>query len=285
MKVDHDSLRRKNEELALAFREKSRKHLQTQELYDKLKRRAMLGQVQEAALDAVDHTIQASVAGNRFTDRVSNEPQRPPPPLFSNEQHSTIHNLGTQVHSSEAPMGMERASAGGWAGFSSQGSVQRKTFVRLISTFTSAYSNVIVLENRPIQTPSTHRHRLGSGIGPGQGISLANRQPSHVANTPVLSRRVSPREPLASLSGNIGNPSGFAGYGMSAGLKVSNPAGVANRVLSRSMIRPRGMTKASKGHRQLTSSVVAQRSSPGDLNSGFNPSRTSNMFSNADNCY
>ena len=60
MQADQDNLKRKNEELTQVLREKSRKLLQTQELYDKLKRRAMLGQVQDAASDAVDETIQAS---------------------------------------------------------------------------------------------------------------------------------------------------------------------------------------------------------------------------------
>ena len=46
MTVDQDSLRRKNDELVQAYKEKTRKLLQTQELYDKLKRKAMLGQMQ-----------------------------------------------------------------------------------------------------------------------------------------------------------------------------------------------------------------------------------------------
>jgi E3 ubiquitin-protein ligase CCNP1IP1 len=74
MQLDQENLKRKNEELIQAFREKSRKQLQTQELYDKLKRRAMLGQVQNAASDAVDHTIQASVTASRYVDRTDGRP-------------------------------------------------------------------------------------------------------------------------------------------------------------------------------------------------------------------
>lgn len=58
MTLDQDNLRRKNDELNQAYKDKSRKLLQTQELYDKLKRRAMLGQIQDAASDAVDTTLQ-----------------------------------------------------------------------------------------------------------------------------------------------------------------------------------------------------------------------------------
>ena len=70
MNLDHDSLRRKNEELAQAYKEKNRKLLQTQELYDKLKRKAMLGHIQDAASDAVDTTLQgASSYAARQPDR------------------------------------------------------------------------------------------------------------------------------------------------------------------------------------------------------------------------
>lgn len=87
MQLDQENLKRKNEELIQAFREKSRKQLQTQELYDKLKRRAMLGQVQNAASDAVHHTIHASATANRYVDRTDSQNQHPPqPPLFSSIQ-------------------------------------------------------------------------------------------------------------------------------------------------------------------------------------------------------
>lgn len=57
MAADQDELQKKNEELSQAYKEKNRKLLNTQELYDKLKRRLMLGQIQDAASDAVDATI------------------------------------------------------------------------------------------------------------------------------------------------------------------------------------------------------------------------------------
>ncbi|KAI1070851.1 hypothetical protein LB507_007044 [Fusarium sp. FIESC RH6] len=58
--AEQESLRRKHEEVSQAYKEKSRKVLQLQELYDKVKRRAELGQIQKAASDAVDHTLQAT---------------------------------------------------------------------------------------------------------------------------------------------------------------------------------------------------------------------------------
>jgi E3 ubiquitin-protein ligase CCNP1IP1 len=128
MQVDQDSLRRKNKELIQAFREKSRKHLQTQELYDKLKRRAMLGQVQNAASDAVDHSIQASVTANRYVDILDEQNQRPPqPPLFANQQSASLQNQGAPDTGRNTSPPSFRGSNGdnGWAGFSSQDSVQR----------------------------------------------------------------------------------------------------------------------------------------------------------------
>lgn len=62
--MDRDELRRKYEELLQTCKEKNRKLLQTQELYDKLKRKAMLGQVQDAAEDAVESTLQVSSINN-----------------------------------------------------------------------------------------------------------------------------------------------------------------------------------------------------------------------------
>ncbi|KAF7560253.1 hypothetical protein G7046_g3918 [Stylonectria norvegica] len=55
--AEHDALRRKNEEIAQAYREKGRKLLQTQELYDKVKRKAEMGHIQRAASDAVDSSL------------------------------------------------------------------------------------------------------------------------------------------------------------------------------------------------------------------------------------
>lgn len=131
MAVDQDNLRRKNEELIQAFREKSRKLLQTQELYDKLKRRDMLGQVQNAASDAVDHTIQASVTANRFNDRLENQNQRPiQPPRFSGTQNTGMQYSGMAPAGGSSAMGPPTGRAGNgdgtWAGFSSQESMQRK---------------------------------------------------------------------------------------------------------------------------------------------------------------
>lgn len=57
MASEQEALRRKNEDLAQAYKDKSRKLLQTQELYDKAKRKAEMGLIQRAASDVVDSNL------------------------------------------------------------------------------------------------------------------------------------------------------------------------------------------------------------------------------------
>jgi E3 ubiquitin-protein ligase CCNP1IP1 len=128
MQVDQNNLRRKAQDTIQALQEKTRKYLQTQELYDKLKRRTMLGQVQHAAHDAVDHTIQESVNANRFFDGTGEMNQCPPPSSLFKE----INNGGSK-QSDGAQTGSEvmqhhdggNRMEGSWARFSSQGNFQR----------------------------------------------------------------------------------------------------------------------------------------------------------------
>jgi E3 ubiquitin-protein ligase CCNP1IP1 len=154
MQVDQDGLRRKNEELVQTLREKSRKQLQTQELYDKLKRRAMLGEVQNAAFDAVDHNIRASVAANRFVDRVDNQnqnPRPPPPPLFSHQQTGGMQHLGLITENNQnvgAQIGKSGHREDTWAGLNTQGTSQR-----MLIPFPSTTSSKFVAREPPHSNP------------------------------------------------------------------------------------------------------------------------------------
>ncbi|RSM07961.1 hypothetical protein CEP52_004932 [Fusarium oligoseptatum] len=85
MAAEQDALQRKNDEIGQALKEKSRKVLQLQELYDKVKRKAELGQIQKAASDAVEITLEASqlnqgLEGDDPTQRV---PENDNTPAFS----------------------------------------------------------------------------------------------------------------------------------------------------------------------------------------------------------
>lgn len=57
MQVDQDRLKVENTNLVAAYRDKSRKNQQTQELYDRLKRKEMTAATQSAAFDSVDEVL------------------------------------------------------------------------------------------------------------------------------------------------------------------------------------------------------------------------------------
>lgn len=57
MQIDQEKLQSENTNLVQAFREKSRKHQQTQELYDRLKRKEMTAATQSAAFESVDDVL------------------------------------------------------------------------------------------------------------------------------------------------------------------------------------------------------------------------------------
>ena len=59
MQMDKDKLKTDNGSLMSALREKSRKQQQTQELYDRIKRKEMTAATQNAAYDSVDDVLQS----------------------------------------------------------------------------------------------------------------------------------------------------------------------------------------------------------------------------------
>lgn len=59
MTASQDTLQQKNNELARAYQDKSRKLFQTQELYNKVKKKAELSQIEQAAFDAVDNSTRS----------------------------------------------------------------------------------------------------------------------------------------------------------------------------------------------------------------------------------
>jgi len=113
LEIEKESTRRKNEELNQALREKTRKHMMTQELYDKLKRRTMLGQVQNAAVDAVDETIQQSVTASRYADAMQNQNMRPPPPpAFPNGQTASARRTSSYSIANMGPPAQRNRGSG-----------------------------------------------------------------------------------------------------------------------------------------------------------------------------
>ncbi|KAI1425373.1 hypothetical protein F5Y12DRAFT_784650 [Xylaria sp. FL1777] len=188
--ADRDELRKKYEELLQTCKEKNRKLLQTQELYDKLKRRAMLGQVQDAAEDAVESSLQVPISSNAAESQEI--------PYFQSRdaiygQPASLHErkpgIGTyNYHQANMP-----THVGSWP----------RTF--------GAQSDI------PI-TPSTHRQRVGDPTS--LGLSTI---PGLVVGTPRSPRNpMNQRLPLSNISSNhfrSGNTA-VPPARMSSGLKV-----------------------------------------------------------------
>jgi hypothetical protein len=98
--TDQKNLQRKNEEIAAVIKEKNKRLLRTQELYDKLKRRTMLGQIQEAASDVVRTNIDvANATGTTLTKQFSR------PGVYNQHQSVQRQYLGTPLQSNLAREG------------------------------------------------------------------------------------------------------------------------------------------------------------------------------------
>ena len=79
VRIDADRLKTENTNLVAAYREKQRKHQQTQELYDRLKRRDMTAVTQSAAFESVDEVLNHSHSRSGYDA-----------PMYSH-QHSPTH--------------------------------------------------------------------------------------------------------------------------------------------------------------------------------------------------
>ncbi|CAN8102804.1 unnamed protein product [Discula destructiva] len=201
MTLDQDALRRKNQELSMAYKEKNRKLLQTQELYDKLKRKAMLGHIQDAALDAVDNTLHDGQAMRpNSMDRGENQGNY-------EQQFETPYN---------APRYTDRLVQ------TARMPAQHRMDPSNIQN--SAWARPELPRADMLATPSSHRQRLG-----GDSASLAT-VPGLVAGTPGgLCGEGRMRQPLNEMQPNQRPGSGvdhFARAGLSSHLKTSQGPGM-----------------------------------------------------------
>ena len=96
VQMDQDKLKTENANLMNAFREKSRKHQQTQELYDRLKRKEMTAATQSAAFESVDEVLEAASSRQGIGSGGHAQPFQRPPSVF--EQYMTGQNLPNGVH-------------------------------------------------------------------------------------------------------------------------------------------------------------------------------------------
>ncbi|RFU30158.1 hypothetical protein B7463_g6166, partial [Scytalidium lignicola] len=219
LQLDQENLRRKNEELAQAFREKSRKHMQTQELYDKLKRREMLGHVQHAASYAADNNVQVLATNRSSVENTTglSQARNLSTPLPNPHKNAPTYPINvSEAISITNPRNRELgAVVGAWGGFGREN----------------------IRQDRSLQTPSSHRHPLVASTPhlshPGFDI-----QQSILDGATQTQRRSTPNRPLFGTSGS--SIPGLAGYGMSAGVKASNPMVTSAGGFTRPTIRSRG---------------------------------------------
>ncbi|KAL8757520.1 MAG: hypothetical protein Q9199_002163 [Rusavskia elegans] len=126
LQLDQEKLQAENTNLVQAFREKSRKHQQTQELYDRLKRKEMTAATQSAAFESVDDVLGS--VGSR-----AGHVRAPQQSLLSKQQGQ--HETSQYPYDPSQGFGHQRDGSNGSGG--------------------SGNSNL---------TPSQHRTQLGSRV-------------------------------------------------------------------------------------------------------------------------
>ncbi|KAI0970290.1 hypothetical protein F4678DRAFT_480521 [Xylaria arbuscula] len=209
--TDRDDLRKKYEELLQTCKEKNRKLLQTQELYDKLKRKAMLGQVQDAAEDAVESSLQGPSIN-------SGGPESQEMPYF--QSRDNLYGQPTSLHDRRPGIGAYNYSQAN------------------IPTHVGNWPRTIGAQGDVPLTPSTHRQRVGEPAG--LGLSSI---PGLVVGTPR--NPMNSRVPLNNVSSNHFRGSNMAPptSRLSSGLKVGQGDGTSGLITTSS--KPRAIQRPS----------------------------------------
>lgn len=127
--AEQESLRRKHEEVSQAYKEKSRKVLQLQELYDKVKRRAELGQIQKAASDAVDHTLQVTQLDQGYVGNMTAPSNVENNPALAFGQNHRIDISGMNAAAARSYPNVEREGIQ-WSRLG--GSIRRECYTNLV---------------------------------------------------------------------------------------------------------------------------------------------------------
>ena len=96
MATDQDALQRKNQELTQAYNEKTKKLTQTQELYDKVKRKAEFSQMRTAVSEAMNSSLPGpSTVGYGATPDYTNHQSRLAP--YHGAHDNIFHSQPTTV--------------------------------------------------------------------------------------------------------------------------------------------------------------------------------------------
>ncbi|KAI1814669.1 hypothetical protein GGS20DRAFT_547327 [Poronia punctata] len=199
--TDRDELRNKYEELLQTYKEKNRMLLQTQELYDKLKRKAMVGHVQDAAEDAVESTLHMPPINNHMGAETQEQE------YIQNNDNTPYGQFGSGV-----PLPEHRQNAG----------MFQHQQPRNIPSHVGNWPRKFGAQADVPLTPSSHRQRFGDPTS--IGLSTV---PGLVVGTPRQPRNHVPsRVPIGNTSSNYfrgTNNATFPTARMSSGVKVGQP--------------------------------------------------------------
>ncbi|KAL7814302.1 hypothetical protein V8C44DRAFT_326332 [Trichoderma aethiopicum] len=196
MTASRDILQRKNDELAEAFKDKSRKLFQTQELYTKVKRKAELGRIERAASDAVDSSLRSV----------------PPPVMNNQEAHPFLppqfHDPNERSYPSGHGLRFDAtAFVPGLSGLNTQQHAPEGQWPRKRTP-----SHGLTPEAQPYRQPPNDRGRAdvfhptmsgSTGLARGDGLRASG------LNSPSFPPR----------------RDAWVGVGLSSGLKVGQPTG------------------------------------------------------------
>lgn len=94
MQIEQDKLKSENTSLLTAFRDKNRKHQQTMELYDRLKRKEMAAATKSAAYESVNKAL-GSISGQQ--DQIHQTFTREPQPMPGSDRPSFFGSLPLEM--------------------------------------------------------------------------------------------------------------------------------------------------------------------------------------------
>ncbi|KAK2788820.1 hypothetical protein FQN53_003007 [Emmonsiellopsis sp. PD_33] len=216
MQMSQDQLQKKNHELVELYREKSKKHAQTTNLYNLLKTRAMRSQIQTAASDSVSQVLESFVAAPRSHSSAENDLYRPmtslaPSPMRSPARYPTNNSGVEQLHPHQ------RSGSG-----SGSGSGTKNPLDYAAMPPPSGLSRGFRPGNIPPATPQ-HRTRLPGPPLSSHRTSYPERQHTLMPSNPV-SPRLQRRSPDKMESRFSHNQNNVNNYGLSSGIKIGRPS-------------------------------------------------------------
>lgn len=206
--IDFKSLQQKNTELVELYREKNRKHQQTQHLYDTLKKKFLMNNVQTAASETVNHTLQSISSRTR-------------PETYNGMPNMTVHGVSDAHHHrsqiSKFDNGIEQLHTHQKSGSSNHGSDVGAMPPPQLQMRASQRS-----QNINTGTPM-HRAPLGQPISSTPGHASRSHMPttterSYHTGYPGSAQRTSMamRQEFPAPTGR----SATSNYGIQAGMKV-----------------------------------------------------------------